>query len=256
MEQQPKYQYDVCFSFASEQVSYVEQVYQSLQALNVKVFFDRAADIEAELWGENLIELFDKVFKKLSQYCVMFISEEYKKKAWTQLERRSALERALTENAVYILPVRFDQTELPGFHSTVNYINASKKTPEELAALIVKKLGKQVCPPKEPDLSATLERLADKLRGTFSKEYTQYIVQVNQAGQILIFRNEADRQEAIYAAVIELVPGAEKPATLFNFGIFPPVGMTTQWTTDELTQKFREVFSQNGNNGSNGSSGT
>lgn len=243
MEQQSKYQYDVCFSFASEQVSYVEQVYQSLQALNVKVFFDRASDIEADLWGENLIELFDKVFKKSSKYCVMFISKEYKKKAWTQLERRAALERALTEKAVYILPVRFDQTELPGFHSAVNYINANKKTPEELAVLIAKKLGKTVDSPKELDITTAAERLADELRGTFSKEYSQYIVQVNQAGQILIFRDEADKQETIYAAVIELVSEAEKPVTLFNFGIFPPVGMTTQWTTDELTQKFREVFS-------------
>lgn len=32
-----KYQYDVCFSFACEQVSYVEQVYEKLKINNIKV---------------------------------------------------------------------------------------------------------------------------------------------------------------------------------------------------------------------------
>ena len=109
--------------------------------------------------------------------------------------------------------------------------------------MIAKKLGKYVDLPKELDITAAVERLADELRDTFSNEYSQYIVQTNQAGQILIFRDEADKQETIYAAVIELVSEAEKPVTLFNFGIFPPVDVTTQWTADELTQKFREVFS-------------
>ena len=121
-----KHQYDVCFSFASEQVSYVEQAYEKLKINNIKVF-DRSTDIDTELWGSNLLEHFYNVYKKQSQYCVMFISKEYANKAWTRFERRSALERAFEKDEIYILPVRFDQTELPVFHEMTKYINANEK---------------------------------------------------------------------------------------------------------------------------------
>jgi len=43
----------------------------------------------------------------------MFISKEYAEKPWTKHERRSDLSRALEEDE-YVLPARFDDTELPG----------------------------------------------------------------------------------------------------------------------------------------------
>jgi hypothetical protein len=44
----------------------------------------------------------------------MFVSEAYASKAWTRHERRSALARALIEEGEYVLPARFDDTELLG----------------------------------------------------------------------------------------------------------------------------------------------
>jgi hypothetical protein len=40
-----------------------------------------------------------------------------------------------------VLPVRFDDTQIPGLASTVHYLSASDYTPEELAELIWRKLG-------------------------------------------------------------------------------------------------------------------
>jgi hypothetical protein len=37
---------------------------------------------------------------------------------------------------------RFDSTELPGVRPTIGYINLAGKTPEEIGAMIVKKLGR------------------------------------------------------------------------------------------------------------------
>ncbi len=70
----------------------------------------------------------------------MFISAAYKSKLWTNHERESAQARAFQEAQEYILPVRFDETEIPGVLPTVGYLSANDYSPDELASLIVKKL--------------------------------------------------------------------------------------------------------------------
>ena len=53
-----EYEYDICLTYASEQLDYVKKVYEVLCANNVKVFFDKDNDIDTFLWGRNLIESF------------------------------------------------------------------------------------------------------------------------------------------------------------------------------------------------------
>ena len=45
------------------------------------------------------------------------------------------------EKAEYILPARFDDTEIPGIRKTVGYIGLDEIGPEDLANLIIQKLG-------------------------------------------------------------------------------------------------------------------
>ncbi len=71
----------------------------------------------------------------------MFISKEYVEKAWPRHERRSILSRAIQERVEYDLPVRIDDTVVPGMPSSVKYERADDHTPEKLAAMIVEKLG-------------------------------------------------------------------------------------------------------------------
>lgn len=138
--------YEVAFSFAGEDREYVNRVYEYLKGEGVPVFYDKDKDIEVEMWGEDLVEYLDNVFRKCSGYCVIFISKYYAEKVWPTLEKRSALARALTEKKKYILPARFDDTDLPGLQPTVKYFNLNEYEPEEFARLIIKKLGKE---PKE-----------------------------------------------------------------------------------------------------------
>jgi hypothetical protein len=70
----------------------------------------------------------------------MFASEAYAKKVWTNHERRSMQERALVESQEYILPVRFDDTEIPGLPSTVSYLDLRDKSPFDLTKLILEKI--------------------------------------------------------------------------------------------------------------------
>lgn len=134
-----KYQYDVCLSFAGEDRRYVERVANELQELGIRVFYDRYQQVE--LWGKDLYAHLSDVYSKAARYCVLFISSNYAQKVWTNHERASAQERAIRENREYILPVRFDDTTVPGLRSTIGYLNLKDIKPPQLASMIAKKLG-------------------------------------------------------------------------------------------------------------------
>ena len=135
-----KFEYDVALSFAGEDRAYVEKVADYLKENSVKVFYDDFEKID--LWGKNLYEYLDSIYREKSRYCVMFFSSSYAKKIWTNHERKSAQARAIKEKGEYILPARFDKTEIPGIIPTVSYIDLSSLEPEELGKLIMKKLKK------------------------------------------------------------------------------------------------------------------
>jgi hypothetical protein len=152
------YKYDVALSFAGEERSYVEAVAASLHDSGVKVFYDDYEKVS--LWGKDLYEHLDWVYRKAAKYCVLFISENYKRKVWTSHERKSAQARAFEEHDEYILPARFDDTEIPGIRSTVGYLSISDLAPEYLAEMIQEKLGPRELTPGFPQ---RLDRLYEKL---------------------------------------------------------------------------------------------
>jgi len=133
--------YDVALSFAGEDRAYVRQVADSLGELGVHVFYDENEEVDVELWGKDLTEHFHSVYRDRAKYCVIFISQSYARKVWTRLEHRSALERALNEKREYVLPARFDDTEIPGLRSTVGYVDLRTKKPDEFAKMIAKKVA-------------------------------------------------------------------------------------------------------------------
>ncbi len=70
----------------------------------------------------------------------MFVSQEYVLKAWPNHERRSSLSRAAQQRE-YILPVRFDDSPVPGLPTDLKYLSADEHSPAELATIIADKLG-------------------------------------------------------------------------------------------------------------------
>jgi TIR domain len=132
------FEYDVCLSFASEQRDYVEMIASGLKERDLRVFYD--ADETVNLWGKDLAEHLDYIYKKASRYCVVFVSEAYAAKPWTRHERRSALSRAIEEEGEYILPARFDDTELPGLRPTVAYVDLRQYAPETLIEFLIEKV--------------------------------------------------------------------------------------------------------------------
>ena len=135
------YDYDIALSFAGENRDYVEEIATMLKVYGVRVFYDKFE--EHTLWGKNLIDYLQEIYKNKAKCTVMFISEHYAKKAWTTHERKSMQERAYRESEEYILPARFDNTEIPGLYSTVSYIDLNFKTPYEFTKVILEKINWQ-----------------------------------------------------------------------------------------------------------------
>jgi hypothetical protein len=129
----------VALSFAGEDRQYVEQVAADLKTRGIRVFYDRFE--EANLWGKNLYTHLHDVYRSKAHFTVVFVSKNYATKPWTNHERESAQARAFTEHGEYILPARFDDTEIPGVAPTVGYVNLASRSPHELADLICEKLA-------------------------------------------------------------------------------------------------------------------
>jgi len=131
--------WDVALSFAGAQRDYVERVAAALKARGVRCFYD--ADEQVELWGRHLAEELPAIYAGQAAVVVVFVSAEYAAGAWTRLERRAALGRAVAEAGVYVLPARFDDSELPGLLDDVVAVDLRRHTPERFADLVAAKLG-------------------------------------------------------------------------------------------------------------------
>src|SRR5271157_946250 len=116
------YKYDVALSFAGEQREDVERVASCLKAAGLRVFYDVYE--KADLWGKDLYVHLSEIYQNEAQYCILFASKDYALKNWTSHERQNAQARALGEKGnEYILPVRFDDTDIPGIPATIGYLD-------------------------------------------------------------------------------------------------------------------------------------
>jgi hypothetical protein len=131
-------EFDIALSFAGEDREYVDQVANLLRDSGVKVFYDLFE--EANLWGKNLYDYLSEIYMDKAMFTIMFISESYAKKVWTNHERQAMQARAFQESQEYVLPVRFDETVIPGVLPTVGYISLVNRTPAQFVEVVHKKL--------------------------------------------------------------------------------------------------------------------
>src|ERR1019366_3842147 len=133
------WQWDVVLSFAGAQRGYAEQVAVALKARGVRCFYD--ADEQIDLWGKYLAEELPAIYGERAAAVVVFISAEYAARDWTRLERRAALARAVQERREYVLPARFDDTQLAGLLPDVVTVDLRACNPQQFAEMIADKLG-------------------------------------------------------------------------------------------------------------------
>jgi hypothetical protein len=131
-------QFEIALSFAGEDRPYVDQVANLLRSSGVKVFYDIFE--ESSLWGKNLYDYLSDVYQNKALYTIMFISKHYAGKLWPTHERQAMQARAFQEHQEYVLPARFDDTQIPGVLPTVGYISLHNRPPQEFVKLIHRKL--------------------------------------------------------------------------------------------------------------------
>lgn len=132
------FKYDVVLSYAGEDREYVEALANKLKNSGFKVFYDRFE--ESNLWGKNLYDYLSDIYRNQGRYCVMFLSKHYARKLWPTYERQNAQERAFKENQEYILPIKIDDTKIPGIPDTVGYLDIREKSIEEIFNILKRKL--------------------------------------------------------------------------------------------------------------------
>jgi len=113
--------YDVVISFAGEDRQIANEIAQKLRKEGTLVFYD---DFErATLWGQDLYQYLSDIYKNRGKFCILLVSRHYARKRWTKVECRAAQARAFLQDEPYLLPVRIDETELPGLLPTVGYLS-------------------------------------------------------------------------------------------------------------------------------------
>ena len=133
-----EYEYDVTLSFAGEDRTHAEALADLLNNDGYKVFYDKYE--WGRLWGANLYDEFSSIYKDKARYCVMFVSEHYAQKLWTNHERQSAQARAFQESDTYILPILLDDTEIPGLLPTVGHLDLRSMSIEDIHSVLLEKL--------------------------------------------------------------------------------------------------------------------
>lgn len=130
--------YDVAISFAGEDRSTAAKIAELLAARGHSVFYDMWE--QAALLGKDLLDHLGTIYRDDARFCVLIVSRHYSSKAWTRHELRSAQERASASPTEYILPLRLDDSPVPGLLATTGFLDLRKISVAEAADLIGQKL--------------------------------------------------------------------------------------------------------------------
>lgn len=162
----PRFKYDVALSFSGSERDAAEHLADLLRKKKVKVFYDRF--LEEDSWGKDLPRYLERVYRHEARFCVVFVTEEYLNRVWTNHELQMAVARAIKQRGEdYILPIQVaEPLSLPGVPELV-YVSLRDRSIENIADLIFAKLHKPrvkavqedrqpEVTPSEPDTSATL----------------------------------------------------------------------------------------------------
>lgn len=110
----------------------------------MRIFYDNFE--RSTLWGKDLYQHLQTIYKDNAKYCIVFVSEHYARKNWTRHELKQAQARSFQQELEYILPVRIDDTELPGINPTIGYIDLRHVSLNILVELTLEKIGHQNSP--------------------------------------------------------------------------------------------------------------
>lgn len=132
--------FKVALSFPGEYREFVSQVANWL-AKNLgqqAVFYDQW--FQAELARPNLDDYLQAIYHDHSELIVPFLCTDYAKREWCGLEWRAIRDLLKRRQDQDIMPMRFDNTHIPGLFGIDGYIDLKNHNPERVANLILQRL--------------------------------------------------------------------------------------------------------------------
>jgi hypothetical protein len=111
---------------------------RALQDRGLSVFYD--FDQQALLWGQDLRVLLEQVYSAEALYMVVFLSESYPERNWTEFEVSIGKSAAKKRTQEYLLPVLVDDVKVVGISDTVGYVDLRKVDVERAAELLAEKV--------------------------------------------------------------------------------------------------------------------
>lgn len=134
--------FKIALSFPGEYRDFVEQVASRLADAvgRDQVLYDRY--YEAEFARPNLDTYLQRLYHDESELIAVFLCADYERKEWCGLEWRAIRTLIMKRQSSTVMPLRFDNTEIPGLFSIDGYVWIDKRTPEQIADLILQRMGK------------------------------------------------------------------------------------------------------------------
>ncbi|UCH97431.1 MAG: TIR domain-containing protein [Candidatus Aminicenantes bacterium] len=140
-EKDRTFEYDVALSFAGEDRTIARELANACLASGIRIFFDEFE--VANLWGKDLYETLADIYQNRARYCIPILSAHYARKTWTNHERKNIQARALVDSDEYILPLRLDNTEIPGIRGTIAYLDLRQIDIKDVVTALRVKLDKK-----------------------------------------------------------------------------------------------------------------
>jgi hypothetical protein len=132
------YRYDVAISFAGADRRVAEAIAAKVKSAGLRTFYDR--DYQHALLGEDLGAYLHSTYFKDSRFAVVIVSHAFMASKWAgNWEWRAVLARMQQQTTGYVLPYVLEEVPLPGLNPTTGYVAAGDCTPEEFAALVIRK---------------------------------------------------------------------------------------------------------------------
>jgi len=134
--------FEVALSFPGEHRQAVSGVADALaETLGQEdVFYDEFH--QEELARPNLDTYLQSIYRNESRLVVVFLCAEYEQKEWCSLEWRAIRDLIKTRRDESIMFCRLDDAEIPGVLGIDGYVDIQRKSAQQVAALILKRLAK------------------------------------------------------------------------------------------------------------------
>lgn len=221
-------EYDIAISYAGEDRQIAEVIANTLRKRGVRIFYDKLEEEKVKIWGKDLIEYLSEVYGKKSRYCLLLISKSYPIKPLAKFELKFAQDRQFKESNEYLLPLRIDDTEIPGLPPTIAYLDWREETLESICEAIAVKIGMKTSIKIDTD-----EVLYSKLFGTI----IQSGIQLTKVKDIALSSVESIRQQSSFYKF---------PNSFDRYGCYLSLNggsrIVRLWVSDQGNLTAKEVF--------------